>query len=348
MKQRLVNYDLIRVLACIFVIMIHIETKPFSFPVRVAYTTVFFLSNGIFYMLSGRFNLEQTFDQVGDYLNYYRKKCISILFPFILVSFLLSIFNYYHTEGSIALKSVCIFAFREFFALNSDKALWFMYPLIGFIVSAPFLSKMFHAMSDRECMFMVAVAMIWNCVKVYLTTDFGVEFKFSGWLLETWILYFTAGYLVSRLINEKNRKAVYLLGFAGYIITVILRLVPSEQLAYLCDYSPAFFLFCIAAYDLAVRKFTIRNPYACRLISWIAQHTFLIYLLHVHVMRYLVPYIAVPDTSSVPGYLLKSALIFICSLICAVLLRALIIRPLQSLLKKLPGLRLTQQENKTT
>ncbi|MDO4409185.1 MAG: acyltransferase family protein [Eubacteriales bacterium] len=108
MKQRLVNYDLIRVLACIFVIMIHIETKPFSFPVRVAYTTVFFLSNGIFYMLSGRFNLEQTFDQVGDYLNYYRKKCIPILFPFILVSFLLSIFNYYHTEGSIALKSVCI------------------------------------------------------------------------------------------------------------------------------------------------------------------------------------------------------------------------------------------------
>ena len=36
------------------------------------------------------------------------------------------------------------------------------------------------------------------------------------------------------------------------------------------------------------------------------------------------------------------------SLICAVLLRALIIRPVQSLLKKLPGLRLTQQENKTT
>ena len=87
MKTRLINFDLMRVLMCIFVIMIHITEKPFSFPVRAAYTSVFFLCNSIFYMLSGRFNLEHTFDSTGDCLNFYRKKFVSIYFPYILISF---------------------------------------------------------------------------------------------------------------------------------------------------------------------------------------------------------------------------------------------------------------------
>ena len=151
MKTRLINFDLMRVLMCIFVIMIHITEKPFSFPVRAAYTSVFFLCNSIFYMLSGRFNLEHTFDSTGDCLNFYRKKFVSIYFPYILISFMLSAVNLYSHTGSITPKGVCVFAFKEFFDTNSEKALWFMYPLIGLLISTPFLSKMFHAMSDREC-----------------------------------------------------------------------------------------------------------------------------------------------------------------------------------------------------
>lgn len=68
MKNRLTNYDFIRVIACIFVIMIHIEDKPFSFNIRMIYTTVLFTSNGLFYMLSGKFNLERTYNSIEDYI----------------------------------------------------------------------------------------------------------------------------------------------------------------------------------------------------------------------------------------------------------------------------------------
>ena len=344
MKIRLVNYDLMRVLMCIFVIMLHISEKPFSFPVRAAYTTVFFLCNSIFYMLSGKFNLEHTFDSVGDYLNYYRKKFVYIYFPYLFVSFMLSAVNLYGQTGSITPKGVCVFAFKEFFDTNSGKALWFMYPLMGLLISAPFLSKMFHAMSDGECLLMAAIAVIWNVIRVYLTSDIGVTFNISGWLLETWCLYFVAGYLSDRLVNEKNRKAVYLLGIAGFIATVAIRVLSEDHLPYCRDYSPAFLLFSVAAYDFMSHAFKVTNPVIVKAISFIAQNTFMIYLLHMHVLHYVVPRFVTLDTTTFPGFLLQSAYTFICSLAGAIVLRALIIRPLQSLLRKLPGLRLSQQE----
>lgn len=295
-------------------------------------------------MLSGRFNLQYTFENVNDYLNYYRKKFISIFFPYMLVSFLLSAFNLCHETGTPGLKSVFLFACREFFETNSSKALWFMYPLMGFLITAPFLSKMFHAMSDRECLLMVAVAVIWNIVRVYLTTDLGVTFNISGWLLETWCLYFVAGWLCERLISRRNRTAVRLLGIAGFVITVALRILSEDHLPYLRDYSPAFFFFSVAAYDFMINSFHIRNPYIRKAVSFIAQHTFLIYLLHIHVMLYVVPVFAAPDTKTVPGFLLTAACVFVCSLAGAILLRFLIILPLQTLLKKVPGLRQSQLE----
>ena len=344
MKNRLTNYDIMRVIACIFVILIHIEEKPFSFNVRILYTTVFFVSNGIFFMLSGKFNLEKSYDSINDYRNYYRKKFISILFPYLLVSVLLSVFNLYHESGTLSFKSVCVYAFQELFDKNSGKALWFMYPLIGFLISAPFLSKMFHALSDRECLLMVKIAMLWNVVKVYLVTPMGIKFGFNGWLLETWLLYFVAGYLCERLINDRNRKIVYLFGAAGFIVTVVLRIYTNNKFQNVLDYSPAYFLLVITFYDLCRNRVNIKNHVFQSLISFLAQHTYYIYLFHVHAMRYIVPHIAQCDTKTVPGYLLETALIFICSLICAVVLRSLIIKPLQSLLKKMPGLRVVNQE----
>lgn len=344
MKTRLINFDLMRVLMCIFVIMIHITEKPFSFPVRAAYTSVFFLCNSIFYMLSGRFNLEHTFDSTGDCLNFYRKKFVSIYFPYILISFMLSAVNLYSHTGSITPKGVCVFAFKEFFDTNSEKALWFMYPLMGLLISTPFLSKMFHAMSDRECRLMAAIAVIWNVVRVYLTSDIGVTFNISGWLLDNWCLYFVAGYLSDRLVNEKNRKSVYLLGAAGFIVTVALRVLSEDHLPYCLDYSPAFLFFSVAAYDFMSRTFKVTNPVTVKVVSFIAQHTFLVYLLHMPVLRHVVPRFVTLDTTTVPGYLLQLAFAFICSLAGAIVLRTLIIKPLQSLLRKLPGLRLSQQE----
>ena len=127
-------------------------------------------------------------------------------------------------------------------------------------------------------------------------------------------------------------------------MTVVLRIYTNNKFQNVLDYSPAYFLLVITFYDLCRNRLNIKNHVFQSLISFLAQHTYYIYLFHVHAMRYIVPHIAQCDTKTVPGYLLETALIFICSLICAVVLRSLIIKPLQSLLKKMPGLRVVNQE----
>lgn len=202
-------------------------------------------------------------------------------------------------------------------------------------------------MSDRECILMIEIALIWNFIKVYLIIPLGVSFSFSGWLLETWILFFVAGYLCERLITNENRIKLYLLGAFGFIATVLLRACTHNEFNHACDYSPAFFFLVVSFYDLLRNWVKLKNHALQSVVSFLAQHTFYIYLFHIHVMRYIVPQIADLNTKLLHGYLLETLLIFVCSLICAIVFRTLIMRLLQSILRELPGLRVIDREKTT-
>lgn len=87
-KERNVNLDLIRVLSMLCVIALHTYPKPLAS--SVIFTTVFlnllYTCNGNFYMLSGHLNLKGKFEKKSDYQNYYAKRFISIILPFLFIS----------------------------------------------------------------------------------------------------------------------------------------------------------------------------------------------------------------------------------------------------------------------
>lgn len=74
MKKREVKYDFMRVLMSLLVVCCHA-----SFPLRIsdnsllnnAVRTFLAMCNGIFFMLSGKFNLKKKFESKSDYYNYY-------------------------------------------------------------------------------------------------------------------------------------------------------------------------------------------------------------------------------------------------------------------------------------
>ena len=103
---------------------------------------------------------------------------------------------------------------------NSATHLWFMYPLIGMLISTPFLAKMFQTMKDQEIEIFFLVAILWNIVSIYLTLDIGVGFSYSGWILSGYIIYYFAGYFCKRIINDNNKKIMYTLGIIGFIVSV--------------------------------------------------------------------------------------------------------------------------------
>ena len=87
-KKRLIQYDVIRVMAMLFVICVHVKLKPFASHryISSGLYAVFFTCNGLFFMLSGKFNLSKKFDDVSKMKQFYIKNFKKIVIPFIVAT----------------------------------------------------------------------------------------------------------------------------------------------------------------------------------------------------------------------------------------------------------------------
>ena len=180
-RERDVRYDVIRVVAMMFVIAVHVNPKPFnSIPwFKDVFDYIIYTCNGMFFMLSGLFNMKRDFSGKEDYKTYYQKKFISIFLPYVVMTFLLYGYDYYQSGRVFELRLYIEETINQFTALNSEQHLWFMYSMIGLLMSAPFLSKMLHAMSDWEVKLLFWLSIGWNAVSIYLINDLGWNFHYG-------------------------------------------------------------------------------------------------------------------------------------------------------------------------
>ena len=335
-ENRSATYDVIRILSTLCVMMIHTVVKPFesNFLLTNVMMTFLFLANTFFYMLSGRFNLVKTFDTPADYGKFYKKKIITILLPYIVVSMLLSVFNMMMQGAEIRPKSYLLFAYWELMETNIGLHLWFMYPLMGFLLSTPFFAKLFHAMSDAELRIMFAVAIFWNVASINLTKNIGANFAYSGWMLTGFAFTYVNGYLCYRLINDKNRKILYLIGLVSFAITIYGKTWRAANFENSLDLSVFFIAFSMAAFVFLERHIKIRNASVAKVISFIAQHTFLMYMIHWTMERYFVVDWVITDSPTL-AFLGVAGLTFVVTLGIAIVLRLILIKPLQWVFGKL-------------
>ena len=329
-KMRNMTDDLIRALSAIFVIMIHADNKPWKdIPVAdaMAMTTIFF-SNSFFFMLSGKYNIGQTFSTPNDYLVYYKKKIVDILFPYVFVSMLLSTCTLLLLpdmeiagEGRDATQMLAYyikFSIKGLFDISNSPHLWFMLHLTGFIVSAPFLSKMFHAMSNRELHVLLFVGVLWNTVAVLLFPLFSQEFSYRGWFLYGWIIHFCLGYYMSRVLDERNAKWFYIIGGIGFVLNVIGITFAPARFRNPFDLAPTFIFACAGAMAFLQQKVSVRGG-AETVVKNVAKHTFVIYMVHYFILRNVAPLV----TDALPQkihFVADVAITFALSLTVAVVL----------------------------
>lgn len=288
-KERLVQFDLIRVIAMLFVIMIHVPDHPFeNIPLlENAAMTVLLLCNPFFYLISGRFNLNKTFETKQDYRQFYRKKAVTVLIPFVFATFALcgaSLISKREFSPLYYLQ----YTYRFFMNENNDSHLWFLYPLMGFLLATPFLSKMLHAMQLWELKLLLIIGLAWNTLSIYLTADIGVGFAFSGWILSGYIIYYVGGYLLMNFPADKMKKVLYPAGLAGFVITIIGKTYFAEHFYSSTSVSPAFVLFGFAAYIFIENEVKIRGKWFPELLSRIVPLSFWVYLFHMAVLNHIV------------------------------------------------------------
>ena len=288
-NERLPQYDLIRVIAMMFVIMIHVPDHPFAdIPLlENAAMTILLLCNPFFYLISGRFNLSRSFETKEDYRQFYRRKAVTVLLPFVFATFALCGASLV-AKGEFSVLYYLRYTYRFFMNENNDSHLWFLYPLTGFLLATPFLSKMLHAMQIWEMKLLLLIGLAWNTVSIYLTANIGVGFAFSGWILSGLIIYYVGGYLLKNFNTDKMKKMLYPAGLIGFVITVIGKTCFAEHFHSPTSLSPAFVLFGFAAYVFMENEIAIRSKWLPKLLSRIAPLSFWVYLFHMAVLNHIV------------------------------------------------------------
>ena len=186
MKERNHSLDLLRVVLSLYVIMLHslqyfgIENPVVSALVHVLLNS----SNGLFYMISGYFNLEKEFKTGEDIKDYYKSRFITILFPFMAFVFVWTVWDYVHAFGNFDFPKILSLYYRAIVDTSAYGHMWFMYPLFGMLLSTPFLSKMLHSMDKKELKILWYIAIAYNFVLYYLCRNLDIGFSFLSVYLD--------------------------------------------------------------------------------------------------------------------------------------------------------------------
>ena len=335
-RERDVRYDVIRVVAMMFVIAVHVNPKPFnSIPwFKDVFDYIIYTCNGMFFMLSGLFNMKRDFSGKEDYKTYYQKKFISIFLPYVVMTFLLYGYDYYQSGRVFELRLYIEETINQFTALNSEQHLWFMYSMIGLLMSAPFLSKMLHAMSDWEVKLLFWLSIGWNAVSIYLINDLGWNFHYGKWIMASWTIYFFLGYFHNRIVNESNKKLWYILGIAGFLITVLWQYILPVENHSDKDFAPAYTFFVLGMYTFLLYEIKIPWNLVKKIIAFLAKHSFTVYLIHYLILEIIGQRFYEGNSAKV-GFLLTYVVGFACSVFAAVIFDYVLEKLAQQPLKKI-------------
>lgn len=338
-KKRNVSLDTIRIISFIFVISIHTSPKPLE--ENALFSSIFlallYTCNSNFYMMSGELNLRKKIENLKDYKNYYLNKVISILFPYVVITFFLTLLNI-TDDGNRDFSFITYVktVYINFMSSNTAVHLWFLYPLMGLLLMSPFLAKLFAKMKNEELHIMFAIAIAWNFISVYMTKDIGIDFAYSGWLWNGWPIAFFAGYYSSRVISCTNRKKWYFAGFVSYLITVLGKWLIPDYYKYVYDLAPAYVIFTMTLYSFLKDAIKIRQNCVQVIISFLAKHSFMAYMIHARVIQWSSSRFMNADAEIPAIYFFPRVTVtFILSMIIAVIVDVCIMNPVQKLLRNI-------------
>lgn len=273
------GYGLLRILACFSVVLHHFLTSNQTYIDTLQDRWLFDLAdnflmccNGLFFMLSGKFALE---NYRGDIKAYYMDKLNKIGLPFLLMS------AYYYLAHS--LESVMQFNPVEFIrALLGNNILgylWFVYVLAGFYLVVPFLAPAMQKMTKKNAritLIMLLVLLLFrNVCEIFGQPFIFVDFPFFS------MLFILMGYLIDH-IDMSSKEELFLYGASlasmaasGYQILFLKGWNPS-----LLDDCPSRVIMCLGFFVLISRHTDKLTGFCRRQIKWMGGYTYYIYLIH--------------------------------------------------------------------
>ena len=301
MKEREYNYELLRIISMIAVMMIHVSgTWVYGFTEYTAsggdvqdllnpvasclYNTLSRFAVPCFVMISGAFMLDS--DKTADYATFYKQAFYKVGIPTLVFSVLYILLR---IVSSIVLGTNTV---GNFITIAKDALMgspyyhmWYMYMLVGVYCLAPVVMHFKNSIryeSFRKVAFVFLVWAIlsrWTTGSMKLNWDLGQAFEYLG--------YFMVGYVLRKDLKKSQVKAVIaiLLGIGIEVGTALLQYklqivngVMEYQLNYklVTPYSPTIALASVFIFA----GFTMLHVNGKAWISKLSDMSFFMYLFH--------------------------------------------------------------------
>lgn len=279
-KERIAYLDVIRIVACVMVILMHSPMPDCGAPgfVLTGISFVTAPSIGLFFMVSGALLLPTSLTMK----EFYKKRLSKVVFPTLIWTFiylLVKIIN-----GSITIDQLPSIMLSTPFSVQGDGILWFMYVLVGLYLITPIISPWLEKASKKEIELILG---LWIVSLLYPILSNVVSVNESN----TGILYYFSGY-----------AGYYILGYylnhykprVGIITSLLMILIPiiacglSIRLYQDLDFYRYFWYLSIFVISMASGWFCLMskiNVKGVKLLAVASSLSFGIYLSHILVMR---------------------------------------------------------------
>ena len=340
-KKRYFGIDLIRVIACYFVIVTHagetyyIGGEGFSEYTKTKKSIWGGISNSLvrscvplFVMISGYLLLPMK----SDYITFLKKRFTRIFFPFFLFCIFYDI--YYCIKGDFGLKQMFINIPKIFINYGTEVGhLWYIYMAMGIYLFIPIISPWIKTAKKEHFYYYFAIWSI-SLFNHYIHFIYDEVWGESYWnntsLFQSFIGdfgYAVLGAFIKLHLKEYN---LYITGIILYVIGSVITMLgfilqrntakDCKEIEMTLNYNTINVAMSSFGIFLLLRKIEIKNKIVCLIINDIALKSYGMYLIHIF---FLTLFRSVLDTRNQhPGWCIHATafLTFICSYISVKLL----------------------------
>lgn len=341
MKKRDVSYEVIRVIAMIFILVLH-EINTFMNKGTILYyvlATILLTGVPLFFMLSGKYAFNIDYNDKDYIEKYYKNKFINLIIP-VLVYMAIKEFHVmgYNLHKEITTYSYIRALFVSIFNGYSYMEYWYLYILIANLLLAPFIGKWIIQANKKEATIFLSVIMVVNTISTclgYIDLSFAVKYA-----LASYGIYFYGGYFLDKFYNSKKEKRIiYILGILSFLITIILLI--NNKAINIWNYSPTYTFISFMMF-LFIKDY-IKIKKAEKVILFMGKYSLTIYMLHMIFIYTFNDLISKVSISIIIRAIIVIILTYITSLISGIILENTIIKWLKNIGNKLIPIRLAKK-----
>ena len=344
MNKRKIYLDILRIIATIAVIVIHIvaipllqqDVKSINFTIYTIIDSLARFSVPVFFMMSGALFLG---NKETNYKKLYFKNILRLFICLCIFFFFYSYLGTYFTTNKLLNTNEIKNIIKSFLSGKLYIHLWFLYYIIALYIISPLLKKLVINLNEKKDIYYYIILMFifigilptLSEFKIFRHIEFLNNFNlgfFSGY-----ISYFVLGYLLDNYeLNKKEYKAINILGIIGILTISIGTIFLSIRYKGLSDILFEYESFPVMLYSIFIyinakkifSKITLTNKQEKKIVK-LSSLTFGIYLIHLFFINILLVYNQTPMNDLLNNLpftttIILTALIFLLSLLYSMII----------------------------